>query len=199
MVPGDSVATSPFPPTPAVNTRNLNCEFFAGAISQELRDARVKQGRCVNCGMQLFKVTKQGFMMNKKTVLVPLSVEGLVKRGQCLTCPSTEENQAQLANGSRQDEGGDLAFALAFSAMENTQPTIATIAINPETRACNSGTPCYRGDFNLYGERHGWGEMTSPNGDRYVGEFFNGNRHGEGTMSFTDGKLTAIVRCPLDR
>jgi hypothetical protein len=196
MVPGDSVAIDPFPSTPSVNARNLNCQFFAGAISQELRDARVKQGRCVNCGMQLFKLTKQGFMLNKKTVLVPLTVDGLVKRGQCLTCPSTEENRAELLTGSRQDEEGDLVLALAFSSMENNQTVIPTVAINQvvHENTCDS-SPAYRGEFNLYGERHGWGEMVSPNGDRYVGEFFNGNRHGEGTMSFTDGKLAKLILC----
>jgi len=45
----------------------------------------------------------------------------------------------------------------------------------------------YKGNYNVYGERHGQGELNWSNGDRYTGTFWNGVREGEGTLHFADG------------
>ena len=37
------------------------------------------------------------------------------------------------------------------------------------------------------GKRHGHGEFTSPTGNRYVGKFENTQRHGRGTYTYPDG------------
>ncbi len=44
----------------------------------------------------------------------------------------------------------------------------------------------YVGEF-LNGERHGQGSYTWPGGDRYVGEFRNQKFHGQGTFTFANG------------
>jgi len=42
----------------------------------------------------------------------------------------------------------------------------------------------YEGDRNDEGERHGDGKAVLPNGDRYVGSYEHGLRHGKGTYYF---------------
>lgn len=49
-------------------------------------------------------------------------------------------------------------------------------------------TTCYVGEYNFYGQRHGPGELIWDNGDRYVGNFFNGVRDGNGSLFLRDGK-----------
>ena len=38
------------------------------------------------------------------------------------------------------------------------------------------------------GKRHGQGTVTYSNGKKYVGEFKNGKRNGQGTMTYSDGR-----------
>jgi hypothetical protein len=58
------------------------------------------------------------------------------------------------------------------------------------TSAAGQQTICYCiGEYNIYGERHGPGELIWDNGDRYVGNFFNGLRDGNGTLFLSDGKF----------
>ena len=42
----------------------------------------------------------------------------------------------------------------------------------------------YEGGRNAGGERHGHGEATHKNGDKYVGEYDTGMRHGFGKYKF---------------
>ena len=37
------------------------------------------------------------------------------------------------------------------------------------------------------GKRHGQGTYTHANGDKYVGEYKDNNKHGQGTYTFADG------------
>ena len=37
------------------------------------------------------------------------------------------------------------------------------------------------------GKRHGQGTVTYSNGKKYVGEFKNGKKHGQGTQTWSDG------------
>ena len=39
----------------------------------------------------------------------------------------------------------------------------------------------------MFGVPNGWGTITFPSGSNYVGEFKDGKRTGQGTMSFFDG------------
>lgn len=42
----------------------------------------------------------------------------------------------------------------------------------------------YNGKRNEEGQRHGQGEAIHPNGDKYVGEYKAGKRHGYGKYRF---------------
>merc|ERR1719183_15415 len=141
---------------------------------------------------------------------IPLTIPGRVERGQCLQCLRRGEAFSQQdldttnptlgpepqATPFSIEDDADVAAAISATqayedAKNNTQnkahPTvdgkhepIAPTVINP-------GAAVYKGPFNQYGERHGRGEMTWANGDKYIGEFFNGVRHGFGELHFADG------------
>ena len=42
----------------------------------------------------------------------------------------------------------------------------------------------YEGGRDVKGERHGYGQATHKNGDKYVGEYDTGMRHGFGKYKF---------------
>lgn len=45
----------------------------------------------------------------------------------------------------------------------------------------------YNGEWSEQGQRQGWGQMSFPDGARYVGRFDNGLCSGCGVMIFRDG------------
>ena len=45
----------------------------------------------------------------------------------------------------------------------------------------------YLGEYKD-GKKHGQGTFTYPNGDKYVGEFKDGEKNGQGTFTFSDGR-----------
>ena len=51
------------------------------------------------------------------------------------------------------------------------------------------GNGYYEGDFNEDDERHGYGIYYFEDGNRYEGEWQNGNRHGRGKMIFKSGNI----------
>ena len=77
-----------------------------------------------------------------------------------------------------------LCVPLMFSCGDKTPIT------KPETKN-GQGTGTYNGDkyvgefLNNY--RHGQGTMTYANGDKYVGEWNYNNKHGQGTMTYSNG------------
>lgn len=83
--------------------------------------------------------------------------------------------RAQYTIGGRADEvydDEDIARAMTVQA----QP------VGPNMTSCT-----YKGDYNVMGKRHGDGELTWENGDRYVGKFRDGYIDGRGTIYFRDG------------
>ena len=46
----------------------------------------------------------------------------------------------------------------------------------------------YEGEYNIMGKRHGDGELSWANGDKYVGKFKDGYIDGRGTITFHDGE-----------
>jgi hypothetical protein len=144
------------------------------------RQERHKQGQCPSCGQQLFAtksyssskrssrikwlfggpVSSGGGEEVGTTKRIPLTVQGQVERGQCLLCVDQGATDEVIYS-----EGGN--------------------ATNPMAKISPLGcTAQYKGPYNDYGERHGEGDMTWSNGDVYQGSFFNGVRHGTGTLSF---------------
>uniref|UniRef100_A0A7S1VVS5 MORN repeat-containing protein 5 n=1 Tax=Grammatophora oceanica TaxID=210454 RepID=A0A7S1VVS5_9STRA len=183
------------PPTTTTSDLDPDVEDLVAT----LREQRVSEGACPHCGTQLYVMKRRGWKLQKHRK--PLSVAGRVLRGQCLQCMDTDTAAANNAQAA--------AIALASipepepeptpsrnntNNIEGVDPTTATIAATvTATPQLNSITSphsmdaIYRGPFNSYGERQGQGELIWSNGDRYVGEFWNGVREGEGTLYFVDG------------
>ena len=157
-----------------------------GLEIQDLRDERYRLGQCPNCGTQLFKIKKKG-LLNKTEVRKPLTTPGLVDRGQCLKC---------LNNTQTTEDTGNLLAAAAISSVgegkEETEDEIRPRAAQQQPNNATGGETVYIGDFNDYGERHGPGELLWSNGDKYVGNFYHGLRHGQGTLYFKDGAYSTL-------
>ncbi len=51
----------------------------------------------------------------------------------------------------------------------------------------------YFGDWSDDGQRHGQGQMSFPDGARYIGQFANGLSSGTGIMTFGDGSRFVIL------
>lgn len=60
--------------------------------------------------------------------------------------------------------------------------TVHAQPIGPNMTSCT-----YKGDYNVMGKRHGDGELTWINGDKYIGKFKDGYIEGRGTIYFRDG------------
>jgi hypothetical protein len=73
--------------------------------------------------------------------------------------------------------------------VENGQCVSCAQALDPNSnQSTTKGDTLYIGESNSYGRPHGPGELIWDHGDRYVGNFFNGLRDGEGTLFLRDGK-----------
>jgi len=159
--------------------------------AEALRTCRLKQGKCPQCGQELYKLVRRG-VLRKKLTFLPLTVEGLVVRGQCLKCLDGDEALA-IALSSMPE--GFVALqepptdAATSSNIEGFEPIITIpIATYVSTDAAVQQVDVtYTGGFNNHGERHGNGVLIWSNGDKYVGTFWNGLREGEGTIQFADG------------
>lgn len=81
--------------------------------------------------------------------------------------------RAQCNRGGRADEVYD---------DEDIAMTVQAQPVGPNLASCT-----YKGDYNVMGKRHGDGELTWDNGDRYVGRFRDGYIDGRGTIYFRDG------------
>jgi hypothetical protein len=119
---------------------------------------------CPTCGIQLYKIQKKCWF-KRKTRLAPLTLLGIVEGGVCIACTNDTVSSRHM----------------------NSDDASQGRAESPLLGASVGGGTMYIGDYNVYGQRHGPGEMIWSNGDRYVGNFFNGNRDGKGTLWFADG------------
>lgn len=183
--------------TPDLNRSPLEQHPDVQSARAELLDEREKEGRCLSCGQRLFdvklshcnhdKLQRRGLvrkLFRKKQpedassttptattmTRTPLTIPGRVERGQCLVCcPSSAITMPQTSLVSAQHHQGGGEGNHHKDNIRN-----------------NGGTAIYKGEFNVYGERDGHGELTWDNGDKYVGSFFNGKMHGTGSLFFAD-------------
>jgi hypothetical protein len=147
------------------------------------QDDRIKRGMCPICGTQLFKqkkgrpILRRLRIQKRKSRPKPLTIAGVVTRGQCLHCLGSASNTytplSQHATG---------------------QATVAELEpVGPSAEAILGSTPrttaVYHGPYNVHGLFHGGpAELTWSNGDRYIGTFWNGQRDGtECSLFFADG------------
>jgi hypothetical protein len=175
----------------------------SGAVISQtvsVKEQRVDQGLCQQCGTQLFDVkTKRKMLVGPaKTVRKPLTIEGRVARGQCLVCNQRREMNCQ-EEAVHSTDASDLAYALTLQASMMTseqeeidgavaeeQPMV-TFSSDAETIAVASNDGAtYFGTYNEYGQRHGDDCMlTWPDGTTYHGSFVNGMREGRhGTLCY---------------
>ena len=158
--------------------------------NDQIRGDRLKEGKCPECGQQLFKAVRKGVL--RKKIFKPLTIEGLVVRGQCVKCIAT---------------AGDEDLAVALAAMPEMSPLViepSNPVVPPPTATCVPTNPdmaqaydtTYKGEHNDYGERHGEGVLTWGNGDKYVGSFWHGVREGDGTLHFNDGESNQCSNPP---
>lgn len=132
---------------------------------------RERNGLCLQCGTKLFSISRKNGLFRKGDVVkTPLSIPGIVERGQCLAC---RNHQMNPPSPTQSDDYTNV------EGVPNPGMSVVHGAVG--------GRATYTGEFNVYGERDGQGTMQWENGDTYTGTFFNGNRHGNGTLSFADG------------
>ena len=127
----------------------------------------VADGCCPTCGIQLYKIKKR--LLSRKPIAKPLTVDGHVDRGNCIACAGAGAGADAHSSNSRPESPIDTT----------SNPSLAS--------SLEMGVTVYIGDYNIYGQRHGPGELTWNNGDRFAGNFFNGHRDGHGTLFFGDG------------
>jgi hypothetical protein len=189
-----------------------------------IEEHRERNGLCIKCGQRLFDMGgknnhNKGRNNNRDIQLVktPLTIPGMVERGQCLVCArgggvngggtnTIATASPELVVGSA---GGGLSPGSVGSGVTTTSTVTTPVSYGDDhtnvegvpnggqsvvlgalTTAGGSGgggRTSYQGEFNVYGERDGTGTMKWENGDSYTGAFFNGNRHGTGTLYFADG------------
>jgi len=180
----------------SADSNNNNVEQESGSDADH--SAREREGLCLSCGKQLYKIKtkKKGiFKQSKKEVKVPLSIPGEVERGQCLQCCTQQEGGTGARHGiaAATEGGGDVSPSSSVTDCDSLrveqQQQRGAHHRNPSSLPAEilSSNAVYEGSFNVYGERDGKGTMTWENGDEYKGDFFNGNRHGHGTLTFADG------------
>jgi len=107
---------------------------------------------------------------------------------------SWHTNNASFTQLIGMADDSDLDAAIAASLMEADRMTRDAVAVpftpssmtmtRPEPYTCRAQ---YAGERNTFGDRHGSGFLTWPNGDIYEGNFDRNNRHGQGALRFTDG------------
>ena len=158
----DSINTMTTINASAINASAINASVTFDPISRPLEDlaeefraGRLRDGKCPECGTQLYETVRKGVL--RKKVTRPLSIAGQVVRGQCVPC----------LNGHA--DGGD-ASAVALAAIADSEATsISTATATPILSFPTQMEANYSGNFNNYGERHGEGELGWSNGDRYKG------------------------------
>jgi hypothetical protein len=153
-------------PLPNTSDNEQNSSFSVDTDDEVLIEEEDQDDvSCPTCGIQLYKIQKKCWF-KRKTTLAPLTLHGIVESGVCIACTNDTVSSRHM-NSDDASEGR---------------------AESPLPGASVAGETIYIGDYNVYGQRHGPGEMIWGNGDRYVGNFFNGNRDGKGTLWFADGK-----------
>jgi hypothetical protein len=154
------------------NNSNSNSNIMTSTTNSSLFQNKNEQqhddipdGCCPMCGIQLYKIREGGKW--RKGRAIPVNLQGQVENGHCLSCDQELER-------------------------ELTAPAIR--AGQAQTTTTTTTTTCYIGEYNLYGQRHGPGELIWDNGDRYVGTFFNGLRDGKnGTLFLRDGQFFSYL------
>jgi hypothetical protein len=127
------------------------------------------------------------------TTSSPCSITGSLPDGCCPLC-GIQLFQIRSSSGKWGRRGSNKNKNQAIprnveGQVENGQCVSCARALDPNSnQGTTKGDTLYIGESNSYGRPHGPGELIWDHGDRYVGNFFNGLRDGEGTLFLRDGK-----------
>ena len=134
--------------------------------------------RCSLCGTRLYKMPSSALFWKRSE---KRQIHGRGESGRCFTCEHEgEEALLPFPRLQRQANIRNIESLLNLHENEKIPPS--------PSEAATATTFSYVGDYNIYGQRHGHGEMIWKNGDRFVGNFFNGLRDGHGCLFLSDGK-----------
>jgi hypothetical protein len=159
-------------PPPSSSSSMLRSMVSTAAADAVPPLTSVRDGCCPTCGIQLYKIKKG--LLSRKPFAKPLTtVDGHVVKGHCLACADDDHT----TSNSRQESPVDTTTTCSRNASSSSYNSLGA----------TMGDTVYIGDFNIYGQRHGPGELIWNNGDRFAGNFSNGHRDGHGTLFFGDG------------
>lgn len=146
------IKTAPSPPqsrTPKAQRMNRN----TSVSSTTQRD--ISGGRCHTCGIQLCKVpTRFWKKINKKKSLQyskPLRIPGKVENGKCLACEEPTCDQPLPPPPPLKRQGN-----VAYKDFEEEKESATTTMFSMNSFV-------YEGEYNVYGERHGSGQVRRSN------------------------------------
>jgi hypothetical protein len=160
------------------------------------QDDRIQQGLCPNCGTQLFKQKKGRPILRRllvpkqrKSRAKPLTIAGVVNRGQCLHCMGSGAGGGSTTGTYHHATATCTGQAATLADADlDSIGTAATATATEAVLDIPRSAAVYHGPYNEYGQFHGGpAEFTWDNGDRYIGTFWNGQRDGtECSLFFAD-------------
>jgi hypothetical protein len=166
-----------------INGSNYDHEMLA-AIPEELRIEILKDERNQREQQRLNTSNKPASKVGAVSVDIPAGYDPET----FIALPEYMQNELRddaLQQGA--NNGNHISNENSCASRHNAQLVLAQ-PIGFED-AINSASCTYEGEYNIYGKRHGNGELRWANGDRYVGQFTDGFIEGKGTLSFHDGKF----------
>lgn len=114
--------------------------------------------------------------------------------GESISCSSRSTNNSASASPKSTSKSVSTSVSSRSSSSASTMSsdtassTISMLSPPPSGMATPAASmTAYKGPVNEHDQAHGQGCMRWENGDVYQGEFFNGVRHGNGSLVFSSG------------
>lgn len=165
-----------------INASNYDPEMLA-SLPEELRIEILKDERKQREQQRLNTSNEPASNVGAVSVDIPAGYdpETFTALPEYMQHELRDDALRQGANGNHISNGNSCAS-------RHNAPLVLAQPIGFED-ASNSASCTYEGEYDIYGKRHGDGELRWSNGDRYVGQFTDGFIEGKGTLSFRDGKF----------
>ena len=137
-----------------------------------------KDGCCPLCGIRLYNIVSNHNTGKKKRSIRNMKKWKSFARG--LVFPTTTSAPQQNQDRQRHPKAIPLTIdgRVSNGTCLNCEDMMSSVVPSSNVE----GTLYLNGEYNVYGERHGHGELIFPDGKRYVGTFFNGLRFGKGCL-----------------
>jgi hypothetical protein len=166
-----------------INGSNYDHEMLA-AIPEELRIEILKDERNQREQQRLNTSNKPASKVGAVSVDIPAGYdpETFIALPEYMQYELRDDALRQGANNGNHISNGNSCVS------RHNAPLVLAEPIGFED-ASISASCTYEGEYNIFGKRHGNGELRWANGDRYVGQFMDGYIEGKGTLSFHDGKF----------